>query len=57
MCLRSVISCLKLDDADEYQSIGIEKLLSYEDDAISLVPADNERHIRRDEETGPTSLN
>lgn len=42
---------LKLDDADEYQSIGIEKLLDYEDEAISLVPADNQRHQRREEET------
>lgn len=41
---------LKLDDADEYQSIGIEKLLSYDDEAISLIPADNERHLRRDDE-------
>ncbi len=41
---------LKLDDADEYQSVGIEKLLRYDDDAISLVPADNERHQRRENE-------
>ena len=41
---------LQLDDADEYQSVGIEKLLSYDDEAISLIPEDNERHQRREEE-------
>ncbi|HKL20803.1 MAG TPA: hypothetical protein VJ904_03300, partial [Tichowtungia sp.] len=53
-CDRKCDDCqltLKLDDADEYQSVGIEKLLSYEDEAISLVPEDNERHSRRDEES------
>jgi lysine 2,3-aminomutase len=52
-CDRNCDDChltLKLDDADEYQSIGIEKLLTYDDDAISLIPADNERHIRREDE-------
>jgi lysine 2,3-aminomutase len=52
-CDRNCEDCqltLKLDDADEYQSVGIEKLLSYDDEAISLVPSDNERHSRRDEE-------
>ena len=44
---------LKLDDADEYQSIGIEKLLCHDDEAISLVPADNERHNRREEDESP----
>jgi lysine 2,3-aminomutase len=41
---------LKLDDADEYQAIGIEKLLSHDDDAISLIPEDNERHQRREDD-------
>ncbi|MBL7011433.1 MAG: lysine 2,3-aminomutase [Kiritimatiellales bacterium] len=53
-CDRNCEDChltLKLDDADEYQSVGIEKLLSYDDEAISLVPADNDRHVRREEET------
>jgi lysine 2,3-aminomutase len=52
-CDRNCEECqltLKLDEADEYQSIGIERLLSYDDDAISLVPEDNERHSRREEE-------
>jgi len=54
-CDRNCKDCcltLKLDDADEYQSVGIEKLLSHDDDAISLIPEDNERHQRRDEEDG-----
>ena len=52
-CNRDCDNCrltLKLDDADEYQSIGIERLLSYADDAISLVPSGNQRHERRGEE-------
>jgi lysine 2,3-aminomutase len=43
---------LKLDDADEYKAIGIEKLLSHDDDAISLIPEDNERHQRREDDGG-----
>ncbi len=49
-CDRNCDNCslqLKLEEADEYKSIGIEKLLSYDDDAISLVPQDNERFERR----------
>lgn len=52
-CDRKCDDCqltLKLDDADEVQSVGIAKLLDYEDEAISLVPSDNERHSRRDDE-------
>jgi lysine 2,3-aminomutase len=52
-CDRKCDNCqltLKLDDADEVQSVGIAKLLDYEDEAISLVPEDNERHSRRDDE-------
>ena len=52
-CDRQCDDChltLKLDDADEYQSIGIEKLLSHDDDAISLIPEDNDRHQRRDDD-------
>lgn len=41
---------LNLEGAEETQSVGIEKLLSYEDEAISLVPSDNERHNRRDDD-------
>ena len=53
-CDRNCDDCqltLKLDDAEEIQSVGIAKLLNYEDEAISLVPEDNARHNRRDEET------
>ncbi|MEA1896901.1 MAG: lysine 2,3-aminomutase [Bacteroidota bacterium] len=52
MCDRDCENCtldLKLDDADESEATGIEKLLSDTDDAISLVPEDNERLHRRDE--------
>ncbi|MDH3345863.1 MAG: lysine 2,3-aminomutase [Kiritimatiellaceae bacterium] len=52
-CDRNCTDChltLNLDDADEYQSIGIEKLLSDDDEVISLVPEDNERHNRREED-------
>jgi len=51
-CDRNCTDCrltLKLDDADEYQSVGIERLLSYDDDTISLIPSDNDRHHRRRE--------
>jgi lysine 2,3-aminomutase len=52
-CDRNCANCnmdLMLDDANEYQSLGIQKLLSDEDDTISLIPENNERHQRRDEE-------
>lgn len=52
-CDRNCENCgltLKLNDADEYHALGIEKLLSYDDDSISLIPSDNERHIRREGE-------
>jgi lysine 2,3-aminomutase len=40
---------LDLDEGCEDNAIGIEKLLSDYDDAISLIPSDNERIQRRDE--------
>jgi lysine 2,3-aminomutase len=40
---------LHLDDAEEYHSTGIEKLLSDHDQTISLTPEDNDRMGRRDE--------
>jgi len=52
-CDRNCDDChltLNLDDADEIQATGIAKLLDYEDEAISLIPADNVRHQRRDED-------
>lgn len=50
-CDRSCESCrlqLSLDDATEYKSIGIEKLLSDHDETITLVPEGNERIGKRD---------
>lgn len=52
-CDRKCEACtlqLKLDGAVEYESIGIEKLLSDYDEAITLVPEDNARYQRRDED-------
>lgn len=49
-CDRNCEDChltLHLEAADEYKAIGIEKLLCYDDEAIALVPSDNERHRRR----------
>jgi len=49
-CNRDCENCdlqLSLDDADEQKALGVEKLLSDSDDAISLVPAENERTDRR----------
>jgi lysine 2,3-aminomutase len=39
-----------LEGAEEYKSIGIEKLLSDLDETFSLVPENNERMERRDNE-------
>ncbi len=52
-CNRKCDQCdlqLKLDSADESSSIGIAKLLADYDDAISLVPEDNDRYNRREDE-------
>ena len=49
-CNRKCESCnlqLKLNDADEYKSLGIEKLLCDYDKTISLIPESNARHERR----------
>jgi len=51
MCDRNCDSCnmdLNLDEVDEAEAIGIEKLLSDSTDTISLIPEDNERINRRD---------
>lgn len=51
-CDRDCDNCalqLKLDSADEYKSIGIEKLLSDFDMTESLVPVNTERMGRRNE--------
>lgn len=53
MCDRDCDNCnleLKLNEVDESEAIGIEKLLSDSCDTISLVPEDNERLQRRDED-------
>ena len=49
-CDRNCADChlaLKLESAEEYRAIGIEKLLADHDKTIALVPAHNERHGRR----------
>jgi lysine 2,3-aminomutase len=49
-CDRNCEACdlqLQLDDAEEYRSIGIEKLLADHDETISLTPEHNERMERR----------
>lgn len=52
ICDRDCDHCkLELDvqGSDEYNAVGIEKLLSDYDDTISLIPADNDRMDRREE--------
>ena len=49
-CDRNCEDCslqLKLEGADEFKAIGIEKLLADYDTTITLTPAKNERHKRR----------
>jgi len=49
-CDRDCKACnlqLSLEDAGEYRSVGIEKLLADYDDTIALVPRNNDRHERR----------
>ncbi|CAK8720803.1 lysine 2,3-aminomutase [Candidatus Electrothrix aarhusensis] len=51
-CDRKCDKCdlqLSLDEAAEYRAVGIKKLLADYDDAVSLVPADNERMEKREE--------
>ena len=52
-CDRNCEACtlqLKLDDADESEAVGIAKLLSDYNETILLVPQDNERMDRRDDD-------
>ncbi len=54
-CDRDCDSCdldLQLNEADEQKALGIEQLLSDEDSTISLVPDNNERYNRREEDGG-----
>ncbi|MEN6620430.1 MAG: lysine 2,3-aminomutase [Smithella sp.] len=49
-CDRNCKACnlqISLEDAAEYSSLGIEKLLADYDDTIALVPKNNNRHERR----------
>lgn len=51
-CDRNCETCnlqLALNDASEYKSIGIEKLLSDHEETIALIPNENERMGRRDQ--------
>jgi lysine 2,3-aminomutase len=50
-CNRNCDACdlqLATEDAEEWKSLGIQKLLCDHDKTISLVPDTNERHQRRD---------
>lgn len=52
MCDRDCDNCnldLNLNEIDESEAIGIEKLLSDSSETISLIPEDNERLQRRDD--------
>lgn len=52
VCNRDCDSCILQhgnDYAQEYEDLGIGKLLADHDKTISLIPADNERHARRDD--------
>jgi lysine 2,3-aminomutase len=54
-CDRDCDNCnldLKMSEPDEVKAIGIEKLLSDYDSTISLIPDNNERHSRREENGG-----
>ncbi len=55
MCDRDCDNCdleLNMKEGDESESIGIEKLLSDSCDTITLIPENNERIHRRDENAG-----
>ena len=50
-CDRDCKNCnleLNLNESDEIQALGIEKLLADSNDSISLIPEDNARHNRRE---------
>lgn len=54
-CDRDCENCnleLNLNEVDESKAIGVEKLLSDISDIISLIPEDNERISRREEDAG-----
>ncbi len=54
-CDRDCDNCdldLKLNEVDEQRALGVEQLLSDEDSIISLIPDNNERFNRREEDDG-----
>ena len=54
-CDRNCEKCdlqLRLEDAEEHRSVGIEKLLADYDETTSLVPGENYRHKRRNSNSG-----
>ncbi len=56
LCDRDCKSCnleLELNEGEEMDAVGIEKLLADYDDTISLVPQNNERYERRQELNEP----
>ena len=51
-CDRDCLHCsleLNLQESDEIQSLGIERLLADSNNSISLIPENNERHHRRED--------
>ncbi|MGQ7871209.1 lysine 2,3-aminomutase [Sunxiuqinia sp. sy24] len=51
-CDRDCENCnldLKLQESDEMESLGIERLLADSNDSISLIPENNERYNRRED--------
>src|SRR6056297_353281 len=53
LCDRNCKDCdldLNLEEGQEIDALGIEKILSDEDETISLIPRDNERFQRRDDD-------
>ena len=49
-CDRDCKNCnLQLNLESSTEAVGIQKLLAYYDDTISLIPEDNDRHDRRDD--------
>jgi lysine 2,3-aminomutase len=51
-CTKGCEDCklhMKIDEADEYKAIGIEKLIMDSNDTISLIPENNNRLKRREE--------
>ena len=52
VCDRNCTDCVlqhENDNMEDYEDLGIGKLLADHDKTISLIPADNERLARRDE--------